>query len=84
MDRTEIQERVCEVVSDLFGVSVQDATLDARLIEDLEAELVQKVELAAALEDEFDIEIDEEDALGWETVGDALDVVLECLDEIEQ
>jgi len=48
---------------------------DARFVEDLGAESIQSVELIAAFEDEFDVEIDSEDALEVKTVEKAIDFI---------
>jgi acyl carrier protein len=47
-------------------------TDNARFVEDLGAESVQSIELVAAFEEEFDIDMDEEAALGVKNVGDAV------------
>jgi len=80
MDKDEILERVCEVVSDVLGVNLQDVTADSRFVEDLGAESIQSVELVAAFEEEFDIELDEDAALQVQTVGKAVDFVAEALE----
>jgi acyl carrier protein len=81
MDRDEILERVREVVSDVLGVNLQDMALESRFVEDLGAESIQSVELVAAFEEEFDVELDEEAALQVQTVGRAVDFIAEALEE---
>jgi acyl carrier protein len=81
MDKEEILERVCDVVSDVLGVNVQDITQESRFVEDLGAESIQSVELVAAFEEEFEIEMDEETALRVQTVGKAVDFIAEVLAE---
>jgi acyl carrier protein len=81
MDKEEILERVCDVVSDVLGVNVQDITPESRFVEDLGAESIQSVELVAAFEEEFEIEMDEETALRVQTVGKAVDFIAEVLAE---
>jgi acyl carrier protein len=81
MDRDEILERVREVVSDVLGVNLQDVALESRFAEDLGAESIQSVELVAAFEEEFDVELDEEAALQVQTVGRAVDFIAEALEE---
>jgi len=83
VDRDELLERVCEVVSDVLGVSSADITPDARFVEDLGAESIQSVELVAAFEEEFDIEMDEDAALQVQSVGGAVDFIAECIEEPE-
>jgi acyl carrier protein len=51
MEKDEIYRRICEVVSDVLGVTEQDITPEARFVEDLGAESIQSVELVAAFED---------------------------------
>jgi len=80
MDKDEIYERVCDVVSDVLGVNVQDVALESRFVEDLGAESIQSVELVAAFEEEFEIEMDEEAALQVQTVAKAVDFIAEVLE----
>ncbi len=80
MDKDEILERVCEVVSDVLGVNLQDVTPDSRFVEDLGAESIQSVELVAAFEEEFDVEMDEEAALQVQTVSKAVDFIAEAVE----
>ncbi len=81
VDRNEVRERVCEVVSDVLGVSITDIAPDARFVEDLGAESIQSVELVAAFEEEFDIEMDEDAALQVKSVGGAVDFISEHIEE---
>lgn len=81
MDKDEILEKVCDVVSDVLGVSVNEITPDSRFVEDLGAESIQSVELVAAFEEEFDIEMEEETALQVETVATAVDFIADVLEQ---
>ena len=83
VDRDEVLERVCEVVSDVLGVSIAEITPGSRFVEDLGAESIQSVELVAAFEEEFDIEMDEDAALQVQSVGGAVDFIAEYIDEEE-
>ncbi|HVT28980.1 MAG TPA: acyl carrier protein [Lacipirellulaceae bacterium] len=69
---SETADRVKRVVAETLHVDVNRVTDDARFVEDLGAESVQSVELVAAFEDEFDINMDEEAALQVKNVGDAV------------
>ena len=80
MDRDEIYERVCDVVSDVLGVNVQDISAESRFVEDLGAESIQSVELVAAFEEAFEIEMDEEAALQVQTVAKAVEFIAEVLE----
>ena len=79
MDTGEILERVCEVISDVLGVAVAGIKPDDRLMEDLEAEKPQQLELADALEEEFDVEIDENELMELSTVGDLAELVADTV-----
>ena len=72
---SDVEKRVKEVVARTIKVDFARITDDARFVEDLGAESIQSVELIAAFEEEFDIEMDEEDALGVKTVGKAIEFI---------
>ena len=79
MERSEVEKRVKEVVAKTLKVDPARIVDDARFVEDLGAESIQSVELLASFEEEFDIEMDEEAALGVKTVGKAVDfIALSC------
>ena len=67
-----VAERIKKVVIQTLKVDPSRVTRDARFVEDLGAESVQSIELVAAFEEEFDIEMDEEAALNVKTVGTAI------------
>ncbi|HOC02916.1 MAG TPA: acyl carrier protein [Candidatus Ratteibacteria bacterium] len=75
MDRAEIEKRVKKVVSNILGVDEEKITSESRFVEDLGAESVQSLELVAAFEAEFDIEMEEDAALQVKTVGKAVDFI---------
>ncbi len=81
MDRAEILERVREVISDVLGLPAADIDPDDRLVEDLEAERPQELELIDALEDEFDVEIEEEELMRLSTVGEVAELIDDILEE---
>jgi len=64
--------RVKRVVAETLRVDQDRVTDNARFVEDLGAESIQSIELVAAFEEEFDIDMDEEAALGVKNVGDAV------------
>jgi len=66
-------ERVKQIIMDQLGVSAEQVTPDASFIDDLGADSLDTVELVMALEEEFDIEIPDEDAEKLRTVRDAID-----------
>lgn len=65
-------ERVTKIIVDRLGVDEADVTLEASFKEDLGADSLDVVELVMELEDEFDMEISDEDAEKIATVGDAV------------
>ena len=73
----DIFEKVKEITVDQLGVDEDAVTLDASFINDLEADSLDIVELMMALEEEFDIEIPDEDAEKISTVADAVDYIKE-------
>ncbi len=75
MERQEIEKRVKEVVSRILGVDESIITPESRFVEDLGAESVQSLELVAAFEEEFGIEMEEDAALQVKTVGKAVDFI---------
>ncbi|MCM8771521.1 MAG: acyl carrier protein [Candidatus Omnitrophica bacterium] len=79
MNDLEILERVKKVVSEVLGVDKDKITPEDRFVEDLGAESVQGLELIAAFEEEFGIEMDEEKALEVKTVGKAVEFIKEYL-----
>lgn len=68
-------ERVKKVTAELLGLDVAEIKDDSRFIEDLGAQSVQAVELIAGFEEEFEVELEEEDALAAKTVKDAAGLI---------
>lgn len=75
MDREEIKRRVINVVCHVLNVEPDMVTLESDLVFDLGAESRQSIELIAAFEAEFDIDMDEDDALEVQTIGGAVDFI---------
>lgn len=72
---SDTRERVVKVASQVLKVDPARITEDARFVEDLGAESIQSVELVAAFEEEFDIDMDEEAALAVRSVGNAVEFI---------
>lgn len=68
-------ERVSKVVVDRLGVDEGEVKLEASFRDDLGADSLDVVELVMELEDEFDMEISDEDAEKIATVGDAISYI---------
>lgn len=67
-----LEDRVRDLIVDQLGVSSNEVTKEASFIDDLGADSLDTVELIMAFEDEFGIEIPDEDAEKMSTVGDAI------------
>ncbi len=72
-----IAERVKQIVAEQLGVDEDQVTDEASFMEDLGADSLDTVELVMALEEEFDIEISDEDAEKIQTVQDAVSYITE-------
>ena len=67
-----VHDRVRAIIAEQLGVKLEEVTDAASFIEDLGADSLDTVELVMALEEEFGIEIPDEDAEKMVTVGDAI------------
>ena len=72
MSEKSIEEKVKDIIVEQLGVNPEQVTLSASFIEDLGADSLDTVELVMALEEEFGLDIHDEDADKFKTVGDAL------------
>tara|TARA_Y100001934_G_scaffold106333_1_gene130711 strand:- start:877 stop:1110 length:234 start_codon:yes stop_codon:yes gene_type:complete len=70
-----VEEKVIEIIVDQLGVDEKQVNSDASFIDDLGADSLDTVELVMALEEEFDIEIPDEDAEKIATVQNAVDYI---------
>ena len=67
-----LEERVTEIIVEQLGVSRNEVVVEASFIDDLGADSLDIVELVMAMEEEFDIEIPDEDAEKIQTIGAAI------------
>ena len=74
-------ERIKKIIVEQLSVSEDSITEDSRFIEDLGADSLDFVELVMAIEEEFDIEINENEVDKLSTVGDAVNYVKSVLGE---
>jgi acyl carrier protein len=75
--KEEIQEKVIEIVCEQMGVMKEKVTPETSFINDLGADSLDTVELIMEFEDAFDLSIPDEDAEKIQTVGDAINYVVE-------
>ena len=68
-------DKVREIVVDKLGVELDKVTLEAKFIDDLGADSLDTVELIMQFEEEFEIEIPDEDAEKIMSVGQAVDYI---------
>lgn len=72
---SDVLERVTTIVVDRLGVDADKVTLEASFKEDLNADSLDVVELIMELEDEFNLEISDEDAEKISTVGEVVNYI---------
>lgn len=70
-----VEDRVKQIVAEQLGVEEDQVTPTASFMDDLGADSLDTVELVMALEEEFDIEISDEDAEKIQKVSDAIDYI---------
>ncbi|MBZ4193348.1 MAG: acyl carrier protein [Candidatus Contendobacter sp.] len=76
---SNIEARVKKIIIEQLGVKEEQVTTDANFVEDLGADSLDTVELVMALEEEFELEIPDEDAEKITTVQQAIDYILSHL-----
>ena len=74
---TQLESKVSEIIVEQLGASKEEIVPEASFIDDLGADSLDIVELVMAMEEEFDIEIPDEDAEKIQTFGDAIKYVKE-------
>ena len=74
-----LEERVVDIIVDQLGISRDEVVPEASFIDDLGADSLDIVELVMAMEEEFDVEIPDEDAERIQTIGDAIAYLREKL-----
>jgi acyl carrier protein len=72
-----VEERVKKIIAEQLGLEEEDVTQEASFVEDLGADSLDTVELVMAFEEEFGIEIPDEDAEKILTVQNAIDYIKE-------
>ena len=75
MDREHVLKILADAAVEVLGVDGNQVTFEARFKEDLDADSLDLAELVMALEESFDIKVEEEELEGIATVGEAVDLV---------
>ena len=78
---SDVADRVKKVTAGLLKMDESAVSDDSRFVEDLGAASIQSIELVAAFEEEFDIEMDEDEALSVATIGDAIAFIAKTVAE---
>ncbi|MCJ7552936.1 MAG: acyl carrier protein [Ignavibacteriaceae bacterium] len=81
MDNNEVQNRVKKAIAQVLKVNQENISDEANFIFDLGADSLQSVELVAAFEEEFQIEMEEDKALEIQTVSDAVKFISQYLNK---
>jgi acyl carrier protein len=76
-----VYEKIKNITVEQLGVEEDDISMESSFIDDLGADSLDVVELVMALEEEFDLNIPDEDAEKIQTVGDAVKYIQEHLSE---
>jgi acyl carrier protein len=75
----EIENKVVEIISEQMGVDKSEITRETSFINDLNADSLDTVELVMEFEDEFDMSIPDEEAEKIQTVGAAIDYIVNAI-----
>jgi len=76
IDVQAIEQKVIEIISEQMGVDKSEITRETSFINDLNADSLDTVELVMEFEDEFDMSIPDEEAEKIQTVGAAIDYIV--------
>ncbi len=74
LDRSELFAKSAEVAADVLGVDVAEIS-EETTFDDLDANTLERLKLVTAIEDEFNLEIDDETLLSLNSVADAVDAI---------
>ncbi len=80
MEHSEIFEKVADIASDVLGINADEIT-EETTFDDLDADSLDRLQLVTAMEDEFDIEIDDEKLEAIDSVAEAIVAIKSALGE---
>ncbi|NQU55408.1 MAG: acyl carrier protein [Bacteroidetes bacterium] len=80
MEHEEVKQKVKKAVSEILKINQSDIDDDANFVLDLGADSIQSIQMVAAFEEEFDIEMDEDGAVSVQTISGAVDFIAGYLD----
>ena len=75
MKKEEVKEKVKKVVAQVLKIDISEVEDDSDFIFDLGADSIQSIQMVAAFEEEFDIEMDEDGAVSIQTISGAVDFI---------
>jgi acyl carrier protein len=70
-----VKEKIVDIFVDLLGVSAEEVTENARLIEDLAVDSLDAVELSLALEEQFSLTVEDHEIEQLQTVSDVINLI---------
>ncbi|NLD16048.1 MAG: acyl carrier protein [Tissierellia bacterium] len=70
-----MKDKILEIITEQFNVNIDEIGEDTSFADDLNADSIQLMELVMTIEEEFDIEISEDEILSIETIGDVVDYI---------
>ena len=79
--REEIQQKVIDIVAEQMGIDKSEITPETSFVNDLNADSLDTVELVMELEDEFETNIPDEEAEKIQTVGAAINYIMEHIED---
>ena len=80
MEHSEIFEKVADIANDVLGINADEIT-EETTFDDLDADSLDRLQLVTAMEDEFDIEIDDEKLEAINSVAEAIEAIKSTLGE---
>ena len=80
MEHSEIFEKVADIASDVLGINADEVT-EETTFDDLDADSLDRLQLVTAMEEEFDIEIDDEKLEAINSVAEAIVAIKSALGE---